>query len=201
MKTDAPILVGTHGWFCVRTQTKHEHIAAAQLKQAGIEVFLPRLRFKRPTKRGPVWFIEALFPSYLFAHLELWEDLRRFHHALGVREIVHFGDQWPTIPDAVIAELRISIGDGEMHTISEEMQPGEEVQIAGGAFNGLQAVVSRVMPGRQRVAVLLDFLGRQTSVELSSESVVRAGDERKRILLPQSIVAIDSKAPRTTSRT
>jgi transcriptional antiterminator RfaH len=174
--------VGTRGWFCVRSQPKHEHIAAAQLKEAGIEVFLPRLRFKRPTRRGPVWFIEALFPNYLFAHFDLSEGLRRFHHARGVRGIVHFGDEWPTIPDFVIEELRTTIGNEELHTISEQMRPGEQVQIAGGAFHGLQAVVSRVMPGRQRVAVLLEFLGRQTSVELPNDSLVRAGDERKRIL-------------------
>ena len=43
-------------WFCLRTQPKHEHIAAAHLKDdPGIEIYLPRIRFKRATRRGPVW--------------------------------------------------------------------------------------------------------------------------------------------------
>ena len=33
------------GWYCVRTKPKHEHIAAGNLaRQAGLEVFCPRLR-------------------------------------------------------------------------------------------------------------------------------------------------------------
>jgi len=43
---------------------------------------------------------------------------------------------------------------------------GDAVEISHGAFHGLQAVVTRVMPGRERVAILLDFLGRQTALEL-----------------------------------
>src|SRR6266702_8086274 len=98
---------GVPAWFCVRTQPKHEHIAAGHLKkEPDIQVFLPRIRFKRSTRRGPVWFTEALFPNYLFARFDLAACLRKLHHLQGVRGVVHFGEQWPTIPDDVIAELR-----------------------------------------------------------------------------------------------
>jgi transcriptional antiterminator RfaH len=170
-------------WFCIRTQPKHEHIAAAHLKEEpDIEVYLPRIRFKRSTRRGPVWFTEALFPNYLFARFDLAGCLRKLHHHRGVRGVVHFGQHWPTIPDGVIDELRASVGADEVHVIGEPLQPGETVQISGGGFHGLTAVVSRVMPGSQRVAVLMEFLGRQTTVELASDAVIRAEDERKLIL-------------------
>ena len=170
-------------WFCVRTQPKHEHIAAAHLRQdADISVYLPRIRFKRATRRGPVWFTEALFPNYLFARFDLAASLRRVCHARGVRGVVHFGDRWPIVPEAVIEELRATVGGDEVHVVREELRPGETVQIAGGAFHGLHAVVTRVMPSRERVAVLLEFLGRQTTVELALASVVREGDGRGNIL-------------------
>jgi transcriptional antiterminator RfaH len=168
-------------WFCIRTQPKHEHIAAAHLKkEADIDVYLPRIRFKRSTRQGPVWFTEALFPNYLFARFDLAACLRRVHHARGVRGVVHFGEQWPAIPEGIIDELRATVGAEQVHVISDQVQPGETVVISGGAFHDLQAVVTRVMPGPARVAVLLEFLGRQTAVELPSESVVREGDARKR---------------------
>jgi len=170
-------------WYCIRAQPKHEHIAAGHLrKEADTEVYLPRIRFKRSTRRGPVWFTEALFPNYLFARFDLAASLRRLHHLRGVRGVVHFGDQWPTIPDGVIADLRSTVGADQVHVISEELQPGETVRISGGMFHGLTAVVTRIMPARERVAVLLEFLGRQTSVELASGAVVRDEDERKRVL-------------------
>jgi transcriptional antiterminator RfaH len=170
-------------WFCLRAQPKHEHIAAAHLQQdPDLEIYLPRIRFKRATRRGPVWFTEALFPNYLFARFELAACLRRVCYARGVRGVVHFGDRWPIVPDAVIAELRATVGADQVHVIREELRPGEAVQIAGGVFHGLQAVVTRVMPSRARVAVLLEFLGRQTTVELPGESLIRDGDERRLVL-------------------
>ena len=170
-------------WFCIRSQAKHEHIAAAHLRQEGdVEVYLPRIRFKRATRRGPVWFTEALFPSYLFVRFDLAADLRKVRHARGVRGVVHFGDRWPVIPDAVIEEMRATVGADQVCVIDETLHPGETVQIAGGVFHGLQAVVTRVIPSRERVAVLLEFLGRQTTVEVALESVVREGNGRARIL-------------------
>lgn len=166
-------------WFCVRTQPKHEHIAAASLRQnLQIEVFLPRIRFKRLTRQGPAWATEALFVNYLFARFDLASALRGVKHARGVQDVVHFGDQWPKIPEPVIHELRTAMGDEELKVIMEPFHPGESVEIAGGAFHGLQAVITRVLPAKQRVAVLLDFLGRQTSVEVDSGHLVRKDQRR-----------------------
>jgi transcriptional antiterminator RfaH len=176
-------LMPAPAWFCVRTQPKHEHIAAGHLKkESDIEVYLPRIRFKRATRRGPVWFTEALFPNYLFARFDLDVCLRQLSTTSGVRGVVHFGNHWPIVPDRIIEELRASVGTEEVHVVRDELRSGEEVRIAGGAFHGLQAVVSRVMPSRQRVAVLLEFLGQQTMVELPGEALIREGDERKRML-------------------
>jgi len=170
----------TSAWFCIRAQPKHEHIAAAHLAQeAGVEVYLPRIRFKRSTHRGPVWFTEALFPSYLFARFDLRAASRKVHNARGVRGIVHFGSQWPQIPDDVIADLRATVGAEQIHVLDQELAAGEEVLISGGAFHNLKAVVTRVIPARQRVAVLLDFLGRQTMTEIPTSSLVRAENARK----------------------
>jgi transcriptional antiterminator RfaH len=170
-------------WFCIRSQPKHEHIAAAHLKkEVGIEVYLPRIRFKRATRRGPVWFTEALFPSYFFARFELAAGLRSVCHARGVRGVVHFGHRWPIIPDAVVEEMQAAVPSDEVHVIREDLRPGETVQIAGGVFHGLRALVTRVMPSQERAAVLLEFLGQQTTVELALESIIREGDGRQGIL-------------------
>src|SRR5258706_3940331 len=115
-------------WYCVLTQAKHEHIAAAHLKkEPAVEVYLPRIRFKRSTRRGPVWFTEALFPGYLFARFDLAAALRKLRLVRGVSGIVHFGEHWPTIPDAVVEELRATIGADQVHVIREELQPGATV--------------------------------------------------------------------------
>ena len=166
-------------WFCLRSQPKHEHIAAAHLrKMADVEVFLPRVRFQRATRQGMAWVTEALFPNYLFARFDWETQLRQVQAARGVGGVVHFGDRWPVIEPAVIADLQAAIGTDELHTIATQLTPGDGVEIAEGAMRGLHAVVSRVIPSRERVAVLLDFLGRQTTIEVPLHSVIKEGDVR-----------------------
>jgi len=169
-------------WFCVRSQPKHEHIAMARLREEGLDVFLPRVRFKKTSVRGPVWVTEALFPNYLFARFDWHASSRLVRHAMGVSTIVNFGGNVPAIPDEVIKDLRAHIGTQDLRIIAEELTPKDQVQISGGAFHGLSAVVTQVMPAKERVKVLLDFLGQQTTVDLDAGSVVKEGLARKRIL-------------------
>jgi transcriptional antiterminator RfaH len=175
----------SEAWFCLRTHPKHEHVAAAQLRQeADLEVFLPRIRFQRPTRCGPAWITEALFQNYLFARFDLMVSLRRVQATRAVRGVVHFGNRWPTVPEAAIEELRAAMEGEGPRVVEDSLRPGDVVRIAEGAMHGLEAVVSRVMPAQLRVAVLLDFLGRQTTVELDrSQLIVEAAEGPRRAWL------------------
>ena len=160
-------------WFCIRTHLKQEHIAAAQLHQeAGLEVFLPRIRYQRSTRTGSTWMTEALFQNYLFARFDLAFELRHVQHTRGVHSVVHFGDRWPIVSENVIEELRRLMGGRDLQVIEQTLQPGDPVQLVGGAIDGLEAVVTRILPAKQRVAVLLDFLGRQTPLELDRQQLI-----------------------------
>jgi transcriptional antiterminator RfaH len=160
-------------WFCLRTHPKHEHIAAAGLRrQFEIGCFSPRLRFRKATRRGAVWFVEPMFPGYLFAEFIYASMHRAVEHASGVHGIVHFGDYLATIDPIVVAALQEKAGDEEVVTIDPEIKTGEAVHIAEGPFQGLEAVVTRVLPARQRVRVLLEFLGRSVETEISMPKVL-----------------------------
>jgi transcription antitermination factor NusG len=80
------------------------------------------------------------------------------------------------VPDRAIGDLLAAVpeGAGETITIQPEVQLGQEVQVVEGAFAGLRAVVTRVMPARQRVAVLLEFLGRMSETEVPMGNVLSA---------------------------
>jgi transcriptional antiterminator RfaH len=170
-------------WFCLKSQPKHEHIAEAHLRQASaVEVFLPRIRFKRATRQGMAWVTEALFPGYLFARFDWQNSLRLVQHSRGVRGVVHFGERWPAIPEATIRELQQTVGGEGLRTIPEQFTPGDEVEITEGAMRGLRAVVTRVLPARERIAVLMEFLGRQTMIELPRHFLIREGDQRAAFL-------------------
>jgi hypothetical protein len=76
-------------WFCVRTQPRHEHIAAAGLRRnLKLEVFLPGVRFKRPAWKGLAWVFQVLFMNYLFARFDLSDSLQRAPSACGVAGLI-----------------------------------------------------------------------------------------------------------------
>src|SRR5436190_19325439 len=99
-------------WRCIRTHPKREHIAAAHLRQIpGVEVFNPQLRLLRSTRRGRRWSTESLFPNYLFAHCVLDSTLEQVTYTPAVKVVLRFGGRVPTIPDAVIEDLRQGVAE------------------------------------------------------------------------------------------
>ena len=164
---------GVFAWYCTRTKPKHEHIVAANLKRnLGLEVFHPRLRMERPTRRGVVRVVEPLFPCYVFVRCNISECLDGIRYVNGVSSLVHFGQRIPVVPDSVVEELRQCFETEELMDVKEQLCPGTEVTVGEGAFHGFNGIVLRVLPAKQRVQILLDFLGRTTLAEVDRKSLV-----------------------------
>ena len=160
-------------WYCLRSQPKHEHIAAAHLRLLeGVTVFCPRIRFKRRTRQGLVWVTEAMFPGYLFARFELAQMHRQVQYAHGVSCIVRFANRYPTIEEGALAQLRDCTGVAEVKELSYELSQGDCVKIVDGVCAGLDAVVTQVLPAKARVRILMDFLGRKTEAEVELSNVL-----------------------------
>ena len=172
-QAEVPEIRDKPAWYCLQSLPKHEHIAAANLRMLeGVTVFCPRIRFKRGSRRGPVWVTEAVFPGYLFARFDLAEMRRRVLYAHGVCSIVRFGNRYPNIEEELMKQLRDQTGVEEVKEIIYEFSQGDQVKIAKGVFLGLQAVVTQVLPATQRVRILMDFLGRQTEAEVENASLL-----------------------------
>lgn len=160
-------------WFCLRTQPRHEKLAAQFLRShVKLEVFSPTVRYQRATITGKKWFEEALFPCYIFGRFPYRTHYRLVASAMGVTKIVGFGGLPSVVDDRVIAELREFVRDNEIIEIEPDIQPGDEVTVLDGPFQGLRAVVTRIMPAKERVAVLLDLLGTQREVEVTAQRVI-----------------------------
>ncbi len=176
-------------WYCARTKPKHEHIAAANLEHhLGLEVFSPRLKIERVTRRGLVRRVEPLFPGYLFVRT-LGQTMNEIRYVSGVSTLVHFGQEIPAVPDLIIEELRQCFPEAEILAVADHINPGAEVSLADGAFRGFQAIVLRVLPARERVQVLLDILGRQTLVEVNRHSIIV--ENRKLVDLMPALAACE----------
>ena len=159
-------------WYCARTKPKHEHIVAANVsKNLGLEVFHPRLRMERATRRGLMRVVEPLFPCYVFIRCNIENGLDEIRHVTGVSSLVHFGRRIPAVPDSAIEELRQCFESEQPMIVQDGMIPGAEVTIVDGAFSGFSGMVVRALSAGQRVQILLDFLGRSTLAEVDRTSL------------------------------
>ena|SRR5437868_1985838 len=161
-------------WFCLKAQPKREHLAAEGLrKRFSVICFAPRLRTRKLTARGAVWFVEAMFPGYFFEQFDYPTRGRAVEHAAGVRGLVQFGDRLATIDVATIDSLRRRMEANEIVTIDPEIKVGQEVQIAHGPLQGLEVLVTQLLPASERVRVLLEFLGRSVQMEVSKTTLIQ----------------------------
>jgi len=171
-------------WYCARTEPKHEHIVAANVgRNLGLEVFHPRLRMERATRRGVMRVVEPLFPCYIFIRCILENRLDEIRHVTGISSLVHFGRKIPAVPDSAIEELKQCFESEQPMIVQDGVVPGAEVTIVEGAFFGFSGMVVRALSAGQRVQILLDFLGRVTLTEVDRKSL-KLENRRVADLLP-----------------
>lgn len=158
-------------WYVLRSQTKREHIAAASVTQhfrGEIEVFCPRIKYKKPTRRGVIWWVEPLFPGYFLAKFDVPLHLRELLHLNGVSGAIQFGRKLPEVPEAFVQELQkeFSGEDENILPVERKLGVGDEVEMVDGAFRGVGGVILEVLPSKERVRVLLELMGESRPVEI-----------------------------------
>src|ERR1700745_792344 len=110
-------LIDNPVWFCLKAEPKREHLGATALRRRfGIECLSPRLRFRKLTQRGPVWFVEAMVPRYFFAKFVYSTQHRAVESSHGVRGIVRFGERLATLPENIVAALQSKVGSEKIVT-------------------------------------------------------------------------------------
>jgi transcriptional antiterminator RfaH len=166
-------------WFCVRCQTKREHIAASHLRELpGVEVFCPRLRYRKATRRGKIWWVEPMFPGYVLAKFVLTEMERMVTFSHGVRGLVRFGSEIPPVPSSFVEAIKHEILNrqgaehDELMNLTPIIQIGDEVEVAHGPFQGMQGMVLAVPSSTERVKILLEFLGNTHAVDVDLFSIL-----------------------------
>lgn len=160
-------------WYVIQTKPTAEETVQQHLRNASFETFLPRIRTMVRGGGRSVSRIKSLFPSYLFAHLNL-EDAnlyRTIKYTRGVRRILGDGAMPIPIPDEAIEIMRSRM-DGE-GVIEQRliMAKGDEVRIRTGPFKDLVGILEKPVSAAGRVKVLLAILHHNVRCDLSAAEV------------------------------
>ena len=162
-------------WFCVRTHTHSESKALANLQRQGYRAYLPRYLKRRRHARRVETVAAPLFPSYLFVALDLSvERWRAIQSTFGVAYLITHGDAPVRVADEVIDTIRArEDASGHVTVDPPDFSPGDKVRIVDGVFADCQAIF-KAATDKQRLAVLLDLLGRPVQLLVPAETVVAA---------------------------
>jgi len=159
-------------WTVVNTQPHREQIALENLARQAFKAYCPMMRTRVRHARRTQEVLRPLFPGYLFVRVNA--DLQRWRPILstyGVRTLVCCRDRPSFLDDRFVEGLQAREIDGAIVRPARPYEPGQQVKIAGGAFDGLVATILE-MDEKERLVVLMDLLNRPTKVRVGTHGVI-----------------------------
>jgi transcriptional antiterminator RfaH len=160
-------------WYAIQAKPNKEKEVERRLSDLHIEVFMPWMRTRRRVGSRFHWVLVPLFPGYLFCRLDLMESGKAARYSPGVKDFLKFGNQIAELGNEIVQTLRERCPDGVAQISSVMAKQGDPVRINEGPFSGLEAIFEHSLKGSERVAVLLEILGRQTRLVLPSEAIAK----------------------------
>lgn len=160
-------------WFVAYTKPRQENMALQNLEQQSYEAYLPLYKKFKKTEQGSVPVFEPMFPRYiLFRPGRPEQSISAVRSTKGVATIVRFGFE-PAVLSGEVVRLIRQHEEMRNHASVQELNDlkiGQKVRIQHTALNGVEGLIQSV--SRNRVAVLLEILGRPTTVELEHHQVL-----------------------------
>jgi transcriptional antiterminator RfaH len=166
----------TSRWYVVQTQPHAEAKAVEHLARQGFGAYLPRYLKRRRHARKVELIAAPLFPRYLFVDVDLeTQRWRAIHSTSGVSRLVCNGDEPAPVPLDVVSALQQREDAAGFVKLERRPQftPGERVRVVDGIFTDRLGLFEG-MADRERVAILLDLLGRKVRILLDEGAITAA---------------------------
>jgi transcriptional antiterminator RfaH len=169
-------MISDGSWYVVHTQVNAETKAARNLVRQGFEIYLPRYLKRRSHARRIEKIAVPLFPRYLFVRIDMaTQRWRSIHSTFGVSRLVLNGSDPAPVAQKVLGLLKSREDEGGY--VKLEQRPnfalGEKVRVLAGAFTENFGLFDG-LTDRDRIAILLDLLGRKVRVSIEADMVVAA---------------------------
>lgn len=166
----------TQRWYVVQSQPNCELKAVAHLNRQGFETYLPRYLKRSRHARRVELVARPLFPRYLFVSIDMGaQRWRSIYSTVGVSCLVCSGDVPTAVADKIVNGLKTR--EDENGLVRLQLQPnlrvGDAVRVLDGVFADCLGLYEG-MRDSDRVAILLDLLGRKVRVTVDADAVAAA---------------------------
>jgi transcriptional antiterminator RfaH len=163
-------------WFVTQTHPHCEAKASIHLARQGFATYLPRYLKRRRHARRVEQTAAPLFPRYLFVSINLatqrWLSI---DSTIGVSRLVCNCEVPTPVPQPVIEAIRRrEDAHGYVQLLQRpQFAPGDKVRVIDGVLDGCCGLYEGMSSG-ERIAILLDLLGRKVRAFLDTDLVEAA---------------------------
>lgn len=164
-------------WYVIQTQPNGEARATTNLDQQGFEVYAPRyLKTCRHARR--IMTVKApLFPRYIFVRIDVtMQQWRVINSTYGVSRLIERGGLPTPVVAGVVEALKLRAGiDGffKVDAGALRFKSGDSIRVRQGAFDECLGIFE-ARTDSERVAILLELLGRKVRVVLDAQAIEAA---------------------------
>jgi transcription antitermination factor NusG len=157
--------ISANPWLALAVRSRHEKAVKTILDSKGYRTAVPLVRCVHKRRSGSAWDSQKpLITGYVFT-VHDQQNPFRIVTTPGVVQIVSFGSQPATIPEAEIEALERIAASGLPAAGCGYTRIGETVEMIDGPLKGIQGIVLR-QAKTTRMVVGVDLLQRSVAVEV-----------------------------------
>ena len=157
-------------WYALYTKSRAEKKVCVELRQTGIEVYLPLRRELRQWSDRKKWVETPIINSYIFIRIQM-SDYRRVFESKGVVSYVAHKGKAVVIPDHEIEAMkRTVVSNLSFNVEASTIRKGQTITITSGPLKGITGEVLDIR-GTRKFYMRISHIGYTLVVTLDDEAI------------------------------
>ena len=154
-------------WLVATYKTNEVKRLERNLLNQKFDYYLPKITKKKLNSKPKQ---ELLFPGYIFVNTSL-KNYSALKYTIGIKKIIKFGNNISCISNEDIKTMRMAEDSSKIDPLAVQLLIGQEAIIKEGSLKGMIVKICS-LPSKERVGVLLTFLGTSRRVLVPEKNLV-----------------------------
>ena len=154
-------------WLVVTYKINEVKRLETNLINQNFDYYLPKIKIAKSNSSPKE---EPLFPGYIFVKTSV-KNYSALKYTIGIKNIIKFGHNISYISDDEIKEIQKVEKESRIKPLSSQLEIGQNAIIAKGSLKGSIVKICS-LPSKDRVGILLSFLGSERKVIISEKDLI-----------------------------
>ena len=154
-------------WLIALYKSNEVKRVESNLLNQNFDYYLPKITTKKTNFKPKE---EVLFPGYIFVNTS-FEKFSALNYTIGIKNVIKFGDNIPFISYKDIKIMQMAEETSKIDPVAAQIQIGQDALISNGSLKGSMVKICS-LPSKERVGVLLSFLGSVRRVTISEKDLI-----------------------------